>query len=115
MWLKRGSMRVLALMAVLLWLDARRKVPRGKLFAVYVLGYGVGRLWVESLRIDKASKILGARVNIWVSLIAIVGGLAWLAFGRARAEEPAFAAAAPADDVDAEVPDEAEDRSPPAG
>jgi prolipoprotein diacylglyceryl transferase len=83
----------LALMAVLLWLDAQRKVARGKLFAVYVLGYGIGRLWVEALRIDKASEILGLRVNIWVSLVAIVGGALWLAFGRERPEEPVFATA----------------------
>ena len=83
----------LALMAVLLWLDTQRKVARGKLFAVYVLGYGAGRLWVESLRIDKASEVLGLRVNIWVSLIAIAGGALWLAFGRERPEEPVFAAA----------------------
>jgi prolipoprotein diacylglyceryl transferase len=83
----------LALMAVLLWLDAQRKVARGKLFAVYVLGYGAGRLWIESLRIDKASKVLGLRVNIWVSLVAVAGGALWLAFGRERPEEPVFATA----------------------
>jgi hypothetical protein len=45
---------------------------------VYVLGYGLGRLWVESLRIDDATRLLGIRVNLWTSGIAIVGGLLWL-------------------------------------
>ena len=77
----------LALCALLLWLDRRKVVPRGKLFAVYVVGYAVGRLWVEALRIDKASKIWGVRVNIWVSLLAIIGGTVWYLLGS-RDEEP---------------------------
>jgi prolipoprotein diacylglyceryltransferase len=57
----------------------------GRLFALYVAGYGVGRLWVEALRIDPASQIFGVRVNIWVSLVAAAAALAWLAFsGRER-------------------------------
>ncbi len=68
----------LALVAVLLWLDKRGVVRRGRLFAVYVLGYGLGRFWVESLRSDAASLILGVRVNLWVSGLLVLGGLAWL-------------------------------------
>lgn len=45
----------------------------GRLFALYVGGYGLGRLWVEALRIDEATEILGVRVNIWVSLLAVGG------------------------------------------
>ena len=71
----------LALCGLLLWLDRRKVVPRGKLFPVYVVGYGLGRLWVEALRIDKASQIFGVRVNIWVSLLAIIGGIAWYMSG----------------------------------
>lgn len=51
-----------------------RRIPTGHLFTIYVLGYAIGRLWVESLRSDAASLILGLRVNIWMSLI--VGGIA---------------------------------------
>jgi prolipoprotein diacylglyceryl transferase len=68
----------LALVAVLLWLDKRGVVRRGRLFAVYVLGYGLGRFWVESLRSDAASLILGVRINLWVSGLLVLGGLAWL-------------------------------------
>ena len=45
--------------------------------AVYVAGYGVGRLWVESLRIDPANEIAGLRVNQWMAILAIVGGTAY--------------------------------------
>jgi prolipoprotein diacylglyceryltransferase len=53
------------------------------LFALYVGGYALGRLWVESLRIDHANTILGLRVNVWTSLVtlAVVG----VFFARDRA------------------------------
>jgi prolipoprotein diacylglyceryltransferase len=41
------------------------------LFAIYVLGYTIGRLWIEALRIDDANQVLGLRVNIWVSAVVI--------------------------------------------
>ncbi len=66
-------------LAGLIVLAGRRWVLRpGRWLAVYVVGYGLGRLWVESLRIDTATEILGFRVNTWISLVAIVGGLLWL-------------------------------------
>jgi prolipoprotein diacylglyceryl transferase len=68
----------LALVVVLLWLDRKKVIPRGRLLAVYVIGYGVGRLWVELLRIDPAGHLFGVRVNVWVSLLAIAGGTAAL-------------------------------------
>jgi prolipoprotein diacylglyceryl transferase len=66
----------LVLIAVLLGLERRWHARPGRLFAVYVGGYSLGRLWVEALRIDHANTILGLRVNIWVSLIslAVVSG-----------------------------------------
>lgn len=67
------------LLASLIIVVSRRVVLRpGRWFAVYVTGYGLGRLWVEALRIDDATQLLGLRVNIWTSLIAIAGGLLWL-------------------------------------
>jgi prolipoprotein diacylglyceryltransferase len=54
-----------------------------------VFGYGLGRLWVESIRSDAASLVLGVRINIWVSLAAIViGGLVALT-GRRSPLPPA--------------------------
>jgi prolipoprotein diacylglyceryltransferase len=51
---------------------------------MYVLGYGLGRLWVEALRIDDATRLAGVRVNIWVSLVAIGASIASLAILRHR-------------------------------
>jgi phosphatidylglycerol---prolipoprotein diacylglyceryl transferase len=75
----------LALAAFLVLYERRRPDGRpGRLFVLYVAGYGLGRLWVEALRIDPASHFAGVRVNIWVSLLAIVGATAWLAFDGFR-------------------------------
>jgi prolipoprotein diacylglyceryl transferase len=71
----------LGLVAVLLLIDRRRALRPGRLFVLYVGGYGLGRLWVESLRSDNASLILGLRVNIWMSLLMIVGAAGFLVVG----------------------------------
>ena len=49
----------LALAGALVLLDRRRVVRPGRIFALYIGGYAVGRFLVESLRIDHASLILG--------------------------------------------------------
>jgi prolipoprotein diacylglyceryl transferase len=66
----------LLLMGALLRIEQRFRLRPGRLFALYVGGYALGRLWVEALRIDHANTILGLRVNIWVSLLSLaaVGG-----------------------------------------
>ena len=61
---------------LLVLIDRTRKLRAGSLFALYVLGYAIGRFWVEALRIDQASLIWGIRVNIWMSII--IGGAAGL-------------------------------------
>ena len=52
------------------------------MIGLWVCCYGLGRLWVEALRIDEASLLLNVRVNIWVSLAAILAGGAVVAGGR---------------------------------
>lgn len=52
--------------------------------AVYVMGYGLGRFWIEGLRIDPADELAGLRWNQWVALAAIVGGAVWLYLTRGR-------------------------------
>ena len=58
----------LALAGLLVAVDRHwlRRRP-GQLFGLYVAGYAAGRLWVEALRIDPASHLLGLRVNLWTS------------------------------------------------
>ena len=68
----------LALAGLIVFLGRKLVLKPGRWFAVYILGYGIGRLWVESLRIDFANEIFGLRVNTWISLFAIIGGATWL-------------------------------------
>jgi prolipoprotein diacylglyceryl transferase len=75
----------LALAALLVWLGRRARLRAGQLFVLYVAGYGLGRLWVEALRIDEATRLAGVRVNIWVSgltVLAALGVFAWRRRGR---------------------------------
>ncbi|MBI2704921.1 MAG: prolipoprotein diacylglyceryl transferase [Actinobacteria bacterium] len=74
----------LALVGLLLWLDKKRVIRPGRLFAVYIGGYFLGRLWVESLRSDSANLIFGLRVNIWTSVLAIAGAILVLLIGGVR-------------------------------
>ena len=69
---------MLALMGLLLWLDKLRKLPVGHLFALYVLGYASGRIWIEFLRVDPASELAGVRVNVWVMSALWLGAVAYM-------------------------------------
>jgi prolipoprotein diacylglyceryl transferase len=76
----------LALAGLLVAWERRHPDQRpGRLFALYVAGYALGRIWVEALRIDPAARLLGVRVNIWTSLVALVGSTAWLVITRPHA------------------------------
>jgi len=75
------SLWSLGLCLVLLWIDKHWRPAPGQLFVMYVMGYGLGRFWVEGLRIDPADEIAGLRLNQWVALAAVVVGgvvLAWM-------------------------------------
>lgn len=71
-----------SLVGVLLWVDRKGWLPRGRLISIYLLGYGLGRLWVEAVRIDPANEIAGLRVNIWMSMALILGGIATILWPR---------------------------------
>ncbi|NNE75323.1 MAG: prolipoprotein diacylglyceryl transferase [Acidimicrobiales bacterium] len=89
-----------ALVGFLLWIDRRKVLKPGRLIWVYVLGYGVGRLWVELLRIDTASRIFGVRVNVWVSLVAIAASLLILSRSKAQPGDRGSEGPRNADDPD---------------
>lgn len=70
------------LFTVLVLLDKRKVLRPGRILPLYLLGYGLGRIWVEAMRSDTANTILGLRVNTWTSLGLIATGLVWLADAR---------------------------------
>src|SRR5207344_979087 len=69
----------LALCGVLLLIDRRHRLRSGRLFVVYVAGYTLARFFIERIRIDTANKILGLRVNEWVSALMFLGVAGYLA------------------------------------
>ena len=78
-------------LAIFLVRIERRGVLRpGYLVGLWVFGYGLGRLWVEALRVDQASLIVGVRVNTWMALAAIGVGAVVTWTGR-TAKSPASA------------------------
>ena len=73
----------LLLALVLVRLDRRFDLRRGQVFALYVAGYPVGRVFIELMRTDDANHLLGLRVNVWVSLLVFLLGVAlFVWFGR---------------------------------
>jgi len=63
---------------VLIWADKRFNMGHGRVFALYVLLYCTGRLWVEMLRIDTANHIFGLRLNVWTSILVGLGALVYI-------------------------------------
>jgi prolipoprotein diacylglyceryl transferase len=80
----------LAIALLILYLDRRLRLGRGNVMALYVMGYTLGRVWIEALRTDHANHILGLRLNIWTSIIVFLLALVWfLRHGGFHAEREA--------------------------
>jgi prolipoprotein diacylglyceryl transferase len=60
---------------VVFLVDRKWKLGRGRAFAVYVMGYTLGRVWIEMMRADEANTFFGIRVNVYVSVLVFVGAL----------------------------------------
>jgi prolipoprotein diacylglyceryl transferase len=60
---------------LLINLDKRFELRWGKMFALYIAFYSLGRIWTESLRLDPSEVILGLRTNIWSALAGILAAI----------------------------------------
>jgi prolipoprotein diacylglyceryl transferase len=61
---------------LLIWAEKRFRLTGGRLFALYIAAYTLGRAWVESLRVDDVNHILGLRLNVWTSIIVFLTAVA---------------------------------------
>jgi prolipoprotein diacylglyceryl transferase len=69
--------------AAMVWLlDRKFKFGRGRAFALYVMGYTAGRLWIEMLRVDEATTFFGVRLNVFTSIIIFLGAAIYFAVVR---------------------------------
>ncbi|WP_431893365.1 prolipoprotein diacylglyceryl transferase [Nonomuraea sp. bgisy101] len=68
---------------VLIWVGKRFALRHGRLFALYVAGYTLGRFWIEGLRVDPVGGVdhavhfLGLRINQWTALVLFIGALVY--------------------------------------
>ncbi|MFI6510718.1 prolipoprotein diacylglyceryl transferase [Streptosporangium sp. NPDC050855] len=77
----------LGLGVILIWAGSRFALRHGRLFALYVAGYTVGRFWIEGLRVDTAHHILGLRLNQWTSIIVFIGAMIYFWYARNRTDD----------------------------
>lgn len=61
----------LAAFAFVMWADRRFQLGYGRVVALYVMSYTLGRGWIEYLRIDNVqmNDVLGLRLNVWTSIV----------------------------------------------
>jgi prolipoprotein diacylglyceryl transferase len=70
--------------ALVVWADRRFKLGHGRAFALYVAAYAAGRFWIEALRVDPATHVLGLRLNDWTSLVVFFGAVVYLVVSARR-------------------------------
>jgi len=92
----------LGIAALLVWADQRFDLRHGQVFFAYMVAYCAGRIWIEALRVDPASRVLGLRLNVWTSLLIGLVGVGLFIWSRRK-----WPSGGEADQADAEA--EAED------
>ena len=68
----------IGLLFVLLRIDKSKRLRPGALFAVYLIGYGIGRILIETVRIDPVNSFLGIRLHIWAMIVFIAAAVYYL-------------------------------------
>jgi prolipoprotein diacylglyceryl transferase len=76
----------LGIFGLLIWADRRWKLGHGRMVALYVMGYTLGRGWIEMLRIDtvELNDVGGLRFNVWTSIVMFLVALGWFLYSRTR-------------------------------
>ncbi|HZB20911.1 MAG TPA: prolipoprotein diacylglyceryl transferase family protein, partial [Blastococcus sp.] len=77
----------LAAAAFVVWADRRFRLGHGRAFALYVVSYCAGRLWIELLRTDPAETFFGVRLNVFTSVVVGLLALAYFFWQRGRPRE----------------------------
>jgi prolipoprotein diacylglyceryl transferase len=98
------------LVAVLVvWVDRRYRLGHGRAFSVYVMGYTLGRTWIELMRTDDATHVAGVRINVWVSILVFILAAVYFVMAKSRGEreDPASLRGKDAPPLDDEPGDEA--------
>ncbi len=74
---------------IILVLERRFRLRWGRTIALYFIWYGLGRSWLESIRIDPTSdRLFGIPANVWASFVAIAIGIVIFIVQTRRHPEP---------------------------
>lgn len=74
---------------IILLLERRLNLRWGRAFAMYLIWYGLGRSWLEAIRIDPTSNtLLGIPANVWASFVLVALGAALFLVQTKRHPEP---------------------------
>lgn len=106
----------LGVFLLVIWADRKFRMGHGRVFALYVAGYTAGRLWIEMMRTDDATHILGIRINVFTSLIVFALAVLYLVLVRGKREDPELLRGKPmpGDDDAAATPEQANAEEPTA-
>lgn len=76
----------LGVFGLLIWAERRFKLGYGRVMALYIMGYTLGRGWIENLRVDtvQMDDVLGLRLNVWTSIVLFLVGAAWFTWSALR-------------------------------
>jgi len=78
----------LLVFVLLLWADRRFRLGHGRLFALYVAAYCVGRFWIELMRDDAATEIAGIRINVFTATFVFIGAVVYMLLAPKGRENP---------------------------
>ncbi len=65
----------LAGVALLLMVEKQLRPRWGQFFAMYLVWYGIGRFWIEGMRLDPSFLFLGLRTNQLAAVLAVLFGV----------------------------------------
>jgi prolipoprotein diacylglyceryl transferase len=61
--------------AVILFLERKFRLQWGKVLGLYLIWYGLGRSFFETIRIDPSEVFFGLRSNVWAAIFAMILGI----------------------------------------
>ena len=71
---------------VVIWAERRFRLGYGRVAALYVMAYTLGRGWIEMLRIDNVElkDVGGLRFNVWTSIVLFLAALVYFVVSTRR-------------------------------
>lgn len=64
-----------AIFAVIILVDKKLRLGHGRVFALYVAGYTLGRFFIENMRTDEATMVFGFRINAIVAVVVFIAAV----------------------------------------